>query len=873
MTTILFTDIEGSTRLWEREPARMASALAAHDKLCRVAVVENRGTVVKTTGDGLFAAFDDATDALRGAVALQAALSDPAATCGIRLPVRAGLHEGCVERRDNDVFGAVVSRAARIMSAAHGGQTLLFQAVFDHLGNRLPADVELRSLGAVRLRDLASPEHVYQVVKPGLRQSFPALRSLEATPQNLPQQVTTFVGRQQQVAEVEAWLRKSRLVTLVGAGGLGKSRLSLQVAADVLDDFPDGAWLVELAALSAGRLVPDAVAFVLGVKEPPGSAALKSLVDFAKDRQFLLVLDNCEHVLDACAALVERLLAAAPYVSVLATSREPLRQAGEVVYHVAPLAVPDADAPMSLDALVAFDAMRLFRDRAVAAQPAFAITERNADTIAAICRRLDGIPLAIELAAARVRHLPIDRIAARLADRFELLTGGSRAAPARAQTLRACIDWSYALLDDAERALLRRLAVFAGGFAAEGAEAVGAADEAAAPGVLDLLSRLVDKSLVELDAPGERYRMLESVRQYAHERLEASGEVAAARDRHLEFCLALAAQADTGMEGSGQGEWLARLALEQENLLAAHAWCGLAECRTQAGLQLVVGVQRYWTRRGLLRLGYRVTTEALSRPGARVRTLARCRALYAAADQCFNMHRFDEALSHVQESLAIARDLEDRDRVAAALLLMSWILVDADDVAGARRCHEEALALAEASGSPLRLSSARGALARIRAEEGDIDGARRLLEQSLAISRREGHRAGVCACLCNLTLLSLEQGDVARVRELLLAAVGVEREVGLRSIGRSLLALGAGLAASREEWERAARLYGATYAEWRREGYVGPEEGGFLASTLARARAALGAERFAAAEAAGALVGYDEAMAEMRAWLATIPTT
>ena len=333
--TLLFTDVEGSTRLWETEPAKMGEAMARHDALARAAVVEHRGSVVKTTGDGLHAVFGEAADALRAALAIELALADPAATAGMALHVRCGLHTGTVETRDDDYFGSAVNRAARIMSAAHGGQVLLSQAVVEAIHERLPPGVTLRDLGRVRLRDLASPEHVYQAVHPELRQEFPALRSLESTPNNLPQQVTSFVGRERGQAEVRKLLGSSRLLTLLGMGGLGKTRLSLQVAADVLDEFPDGVWFVELAAVADARLVPQAVASVLGVMEDAGRPVIEAVVKFVRDRELLLILDNCEHLIDACAELAQQLLRAGARLKLLASSREYLHVAGEVTYPVA----------------------------------------------------------------------------------------------------------------------------------------------------------------------------------------------------------------------------------------------------------------------------------------------------------------------------------------------------------------------------------------------------------------------------------------------------------------------------------------------------------------------------------------------------------
>ena len=498
VTTFLFTDIEGSSRLWEQEPVRMPRALARHDALARGAVERHRGTVVKMIGDGMYAAFADPLDAVNAALELQQALGDPAATEGLPLRVRCGVHAGTVECRDNDYFGNPVNRAARIMGTAHGGQVLLSHTVAVLVRDRLPDGVALRNLGSLRLRELASPERIYQVTHPKLRQDFPALRSLESTPNNLLQQVTTFVGRERELAELREALGATRLLTLLGAGGIGKTRLSLQVAAEVLDDYPDGVWFVELAPLNDERLVPQAVASVLGVKEEAGRPVTEALVRHVADRRLLLVLDNCEHLVQACAALAEQLLKSGPQLRILASSREPLRVSGEASFPVPTLAVPASQDPVAVETLRQYPAVRLFVDRATAVLPAFGLTDHNAPAVAEICRRLDGIPLAIELAAARVRALSVENIAARLNDRFDLLTGGNRTALPRQQTLRALVDWSYDLLAEKERVLFRRLAVFAGGWTLEAAEAVCSGGDVGEGEVLDLLANLVDRSVVDL---------------------------------------------------------------------------------------------------------------------------------------------------------------------------------------------------------------------------------------------------------------------------------------------------------------------------------------------------------------------------------------
>ena len=868
VTTFLFTDIEGSTRLWEETPERMPSALARHDALARAAVEGHRGTVVKMTGDGLYAAFEDSLDAIRATLQLQQAIANPEATNGVSLHVRCGLHAGVVERRDNDYFGSAVNRAARIMGAAHGGQSIVSQAVVDRVANRLVPPVSFRDLGAVRLRDLARPERVYQVVHPQLRQEFPALRSLEATPNNLPQQLSSFVGREQALAEVSKLLGNTRLLTLVGVGGLGKTRLSLQVGADVLDDFADGVWFVELAPIADARLVAQAVASVLGVKEEAGRPVQEALLMFVKDRRLLLILDNCEHLAHACAEVAKALLQAGPQVRVLASSREPLRVVGEATYPLSTLAVPDPKQALPVAALTLYEAVQLFRDRAFAAQPAFRITDQNGTAVADICHRLDGIPLAIELAAARVRALSVEAIAERLSDRFRLLTGGDATARPRQQTLRACIDWSNDLLTEPERALLRRLAVFAGGWTLPAAEAVGAGGDVDTSNVLDLLTRLVEKSLVEFDVEGGRYRLLETVRQYAQERLDGSGEGDQTRQRHLVFHIALAEEAAPNFHGPEQVAWLSRLDLERENLLAAHRWCDRAESGAELGMRLAIVMLFVCVVRGLLELGHQVAAEALGRTGASPKSVLRCRTLLSVCQIDYLMGRHREAQTYVEECLAIARELGDTRRIVTALRLLGLVSMVQQDRVTARQHLWESLALARKHGDMQQISAGSVSLADLYRTEGNMDGAESLYQEVLTIARAAGDRSTIAASLLNLAQVSIGRGSRDRAQHLLCEALAIAEEIGWTGAGQIVLEVSAGLAAFLGEWERALRLHGAAEKLRQHSGLrLEPTDEAFLAPLIAKARAAMDETALAHVGAAGRALSYEDAMAEARAWL------
>jgi len=865
--TYLFSDIEGSTRLWESEPERMRPALARHDAIASAAVLRNRGTIVKMTGDGVHAAFDSPLDALVSVLELQQELAAARTAGGIVLKVRCGLHSGADERRRGDFFGPAVNRAARIMSAAHGGQILLSQAVAEGVREGLPAGVALRDLGAVRLRDLSTPERVYQVLHPQLRADFPALRSLEATPNNLAQQLNSFIGRERELQEVRALLGGNRLVTLLGMGGLGKSRLSVQLAAEVMDDYPDGVWMVELAPLSDPQLVAQAVASVLAVKEDAGRPMLEALIRFVRDRQLLIVLDNCEHVVHACAELAKQLLQAGPRIKILASSRDHLLVAGETIYHVPTLTVPDPAKKIPLEALNRLEAVRLFVDRATASRPEFRLTAQNAAAVEDICFRLDGIPLAIELAAARARALSVEAIATRLGDRFRLLVTGDRTVLPRQRTLRALIDWSYDLLPIDEQRLFQRLAIFAGGWTLEASETVGAAAAAEQMDVIDRLSHLVEKSLVAMDPDGARYRMLDTVRQYALERLTESGQEDSVRDRHLGFYLALVEKAGPELRGPNQATWLMRLDTERENVLSALGWSGHAETGTDAGLRLVFAMRLYWVNRGLLTLGHRVTVEILSRPGLQARNKARCRALAGAGQMCFFLGRDSEARGYLSESLAIAREIDDVKSIAGVLQPLGMACLGEHDFASARAYLQEGVALARQLGNKRELAAALNALAMLHRLEGRLEEAEPLYKSVIDLAREVGDQESVAIGLLNLTMVSIGGGTTTLAPAMLLEVMRIANAIGSRAVGCSALDVCAGLAAARGDWSNAAVFFGAAESHREKTGLRrDPADEGFLAPLIAAARLTVATDAFAAAEAEGNLLS-DDAAARATSWL------
>ena len=776
--TLVFTDIEGSTRLWEQEGERMSLALAAHDALSRKAVEQYGGSIVKTTGDGIYAYFSDALDALNAVAMLQEGLEELAAANHVPLRVRAGLHLGIVERRNDDLFGSAVNRAARIMKAAHGGQVLLSQAVFDQVQSRLPIDVSLRDLGAVRLRDLATSEHVFQLVHPRLRQDFPALRSLEATPNNLPQQMTSFVGRERELADAKQLLEGTRLLTLLGMGGLGKTRLSLQIGADVLEKHSDGVWFVDLAPIRDPGLVPNAAAQALSVREEAGVPLIQTLCAHLHERKLLLILDNCEHLVSACANLADALLQGAPSVRILATSREALHIHGEQTYAVLPLAVPDRKA--GPEVLLRSEAVQLFVERARLQKPGFSVTEADAPAIAELCARLDGIPLALELAAARLRSLSVKDINARLSDRFKLLTGGSRVALERQQTLRALVSWSYDLLQENEQIVLDRLSVFAGGFDLEAAEAVCGADPVAPEDVLDLVTSLVEKSLVMVDQEidGSRYGLLETIKEFAREhlasrygllgtikdfaseRLKERDDVAATSVRHCEYYLRVAKAARPKLNGPDQAEWMRRLEVDLDNLRVAIALALAGGGDPVNAVKFEVALLQFRIVRGYASEARNNIRSALAVPAVQASNLARAHALYVGGALAMIQGEHAEATRMQTECLEIHRGLGNLQETAVSLSTLSILHLRYGDAVKARECELEALGIFRQLGH--RIGEATGLLnlGEIAMRQGDDAGARAFLEQALALSRDIKHPELEAECERNLGELALAGNDL-----------------------------------------------------------------------------------------------------------------
>ncbi len=861
--TFLFTDIEGSTRLLQQLGDRYAEVLATHHRLLRAAIQEAQGQVVDTQGDAVFAVFPRARDALLAAIAAQRAVQAHPWPDGIAPKVRIGLHTGEPVTGETGYVGMDVHRAARIAAAGHGGQVLVSEVTYGLVAKDLPDGVNLRDLGEHRLKDLAHPHRLFQVVAADLPADFPVIKSLNALPNNLPRQLTSFIGREKEMAEVKRLLSTAYLVTLTGSGGAGKTRLALQVAAGAVEDFPDGVWLAEFAPIADPALVPKTVASTLNVPEQPGRDMADTLVDALRPKALLLVLDNCEHLLAACADLVAVLLRACPRVRVLATSREGLGVPGETLWRIPSLSVPDPRHLPPSEEVVLYDAVRLFVDRAVATASEFALTRENAPAVVQVCQRLDGIPLAIELAAARVKVLAVEQIATRLDDRFRLLTGGSRTALPRQQTLRAAMDWSYDLLSDRERTVLRRLSVFSGGWTLEASEAVCAGGSVEPTNILDLLTSLVDKSLVlaETQRGGEaRYRLLETIRQYARDLLVEAGEESDVRTRHRAWCVILAEQAARELHGPHQRIWLERLEMEHDNLRAALVWSREDPRGAEAALRLAAGVAWFWYFRGHWNGGREWIEEALNRRSdERHRVLPK---VYGYATFFANQFGdYERAKILGEEGLAIARDLDDRWGGAFIRSHLGQTATFQMEYGDAAELHEEAVHLARQTKDKWLLSICLCQQVSSQRIQDDLDVAIAASEEALVLMRETGDTAMVSYMLRIRGAVALQHGHYQHAAGLFTESLRLSRETGFVWSTLGCLMGLAGVSNAKGDCDRAARLLGA--AEALREALGNrrsPQAQTLYDRRLASTRGALGEAAFSAAWAEGRAMTLEQAI-------------
>ena len=866
--SFLFTDIEGSTRLLhELGDERYAKLLDEHHRLLREALAEVGGREVSTEGDAFFVVFERPSDAVHGAALAQRAIANARWPEGVEVRVRMGIHTGEAVLAGDNYAGVAVHRAARIASAAHGGQVVVSHTTAGLLADEPAQDLTLRTLGEHKLKDLTEPQQLYQLVGDGLASEFPPVRTLDNRPTNLPIQATPFVGRERELAETTGLLRRDdiRVLTLTGPGGTGKTRLALQTAAELLDDFPAGVFLAELGTLTDPQLVLPTIAQTLGLHQRPRQTTAESLLEHTRGRPLLLLLDNFEQILDA-GPLLARLLAEAPGVKLLVTSRAPLRVPGEQEYPVPPLPLPDPRRLPDVATLSQYEAVALFVERAKAVRPDFRVTDENAAAVAELCVRLDGLPLAIELAAARTKLLPPQALLARLDKRLELLTGGARGLPERQQTLRGAIDWSYDALDEAEQTLFARLAVFSGRWRIEAAEAV--CNAGGELNVLDGLGSLVDTSLVRHEeAPdGEpRFTMLETIREYAAERLQAGGEAEELRRRHAEEFLGLAEQAEDVFYGGEQAALWARTEESNDNMRAALSWAAAVDPEVE--LRLAVALYGFWFVRANYAEGRTWLEDALSRAPSAPAQL-RGRALASAAELAIFQGDDEDARSLVDRGLTLYRELGDPTGIARAVAASGLIALSESDFDRAEACFDDARRLLE-SGEKGRLErfllaatlTNLGSIAMSR-EPADLERARALNQEALALQRELGNSDLAAVSLHNIGRVDLSFGRLHDAGTSMRQSLETAHELSARETIAYCLEGFAELALAGGDLQGAAQLIGASDALFDELGVtMFGSEAETRVETLERLQSALAEDRLTRERATGAALTVEQAVA------------
>jgi predicted ATPase/class 3 adenylate cyclase/DNA-binding XRE family transcriptional regulator len=882
---LLFSDIGGSTQLAQQLGAKYVHVLEKHKHILRDAFARWNGREVSTQGDAFFAVFSRGTDAISAAVEAQRTLARETWPEDVRLQVRMGIHTGEPMLVNQDYVGVDVHRAARICTAAYPGQVLLSNETRVIVGRQLPEGMTLREVGKYRLKDLNEPEHLYQLVIEDLPSNFPPLKSLEVMPNNLPVQLTSFIGREREMDEIRLLLGSARLITLTGAGGTGKTRLAIEVTRTIGDRYPDGIWLMDFAVLPEPSLIWQSMAAVLDVRDEPNRSLVQTLSDFLRSKKLLLLFDNCEHLISACAHAAGALLQACPHLQILATSREPLGVPGENQYYVPTLTIPELSVELFLERLHQSEAVRVFLDRAVMVRPSFRLTKANALAVAQICRRLDGIPLAIELAAARVKGLSVEQIAERLDDRFSLLSKGDRTALQRHQTLRATIDWSYNLLSEKERILLSRLSVFAGGWTLESATEVCLVVQIEEQDVLNLLLNLSDKSLVMIEQQeGEaRYRFLETIRQYALEKLAESGEERLVRNRHLDYFILFAEEAERNYRSEKQLAWFRLMERERDNFRTALDYALHAE-QKETALRLAGAAFWLWFFQGPWSEG-QIWTESVLAQASDLHTKAGAKVLMALGLLHFAQSNYAAAETHLSKSISIWREIDDKwwsafvlgflgltqrpqdQQKASAFFDESlqratetgedWILafalwnsgenaLYASNLVDAESMLNQSLVLGQALGDRMLQNEALRALGEVHEANQEYGKAVELYKESLAIVQQLHDITNVSHLYFNVGRALQLAGDNQGAKNYFLDALLQSRQLGKKSGEvRALAGLGVVAAAEGEE-ERAVTLLTASRALFAKLGLNFPStQSAWLDRHLEAARVQLGEEKFA----------------------------
>ena len=807
--TFLFTDIEGSTRLAQEFPDILQSALERHHSILQKAIESNNGFIFEIVGDAFCSAFEKAEDAVKAAVDAQTDLSNEKWN-DFKIKIRIGIHSGNAEWNGKTYMGYIVlARTARVMSAAYGEQILISKDAYElciskpGFGNEEGgSNISFRDLGERRLKDVIEPIRLFQVASKELKEEFPPLMTLDARPNNLPVQLSGFIGRVDEIKHAKKLLKDNRLLTLTGAGGLGKTRFSLQAAADLIDDFANGVWFVELAAVSDPVFLPITIINDLGLKEEQKKSPEETLTGHLKDKEILIILDNCEQIIESCAKLTENLLLTCPKLKVIATSREALNCKGEQTYRIMPLTQPDPNHKNTPEQLTQYESVRLFIERALAVNPKFRVTNENAAALAEVCFRLDGIPLALELAATRTKILSIEKIHERLDNRFNLLTGGKRTALPRQQTLRALIDWSYDLLSENEKILWSRLSVFTGGWTLDAAEEICSDETISKNDILDLLSQLTEKSVIIYDDKKDRYRILESLKQYGIEKLSDGNEIFI---KHLNYFLELSEKAKPELLGENTKFWMHKIEADHSNFISAIEW-SVRNVNKEKGMNTASALGRFWNITGQYSTGIRLIEIILESAGtsgisSKINVLK-----WIGSFKSFQGD-YEQAKKYYEESLVICKEIGDKSGIAGSLHNQGNVALSQGDYEKAKKYYEESLAIYKEIGDKTGIASPIFSLGYLALNQGDYEQAKKYFEESLIIKKEIGNKDGISRAIVNLGNVAYYKGDYELAKKYYKECLHICKEIGFKiGIAASISNLG-NVASNQGDYEQAKKYF------------------------------------------------------------------
>jgi len=789
IVTFLFTDIEGSTKLSQEFPETLPLALKRHHSILTEAINSHNGFIFKIIGDAFCTAFNSASDAVKSAIEAQNNLSTENWEDAL-IKVRMGIHSGNVEWNEREYMGYItLARTARIMSSAYGEQILISIDTYELAKEKLSSQISFRDLGDRRLKDVIEPIRLFQIGASGLREDFPPLKTLDARPNNLPVQLTSFIGREEEMKHVKNLLKQTHLLTLTGSGGAGKTRLSLQIAADVIDDFPNGVWFVELASLSEQTLLTQAIMKVLGLKEEPKRDLEETLCDYLRDKEILIILDNCEHLIEACSKLTEKLLSNSPKLKIIATSREALRCEGEQTHRVSSLEVPDPKDDNSPEKLSQYEAVRLFIERSLAVDETFRVNNDNAPALAQICFQLDGIPLAIELAAASTKSLSLEQIYIRLNDRFSLLTGGRRTALPRQQTLRALIDWSYDLLSEKEKLMWRRLSVFSGGWTLEAAQEVCSDEKIKKEKVLELLGQLTEKSITTFGKEKVRYGMLETIKQYGEEKLNKASEAENIAYKHLQYFREFSETAEPKLTENESHLWFEKLEEDHGNFQAAIERSIIMKEYDQSAI-LVRALGKFWETRGHWEVGRRMTEKIYDKLNLINESLI---AQILKSIGTFSMYQgeYEKAKEFFERTLVLNRASKHSNEIAGSLHSLGIIAYYLGNYPESNKLLEESLKIIRNGSDKSKIVITLIGLGRLMTVQGNLQLAYKYYEESVALSKETGDKRNIAHSLNNFGNLLRNLGNYSEAQNMNKESLRLSSEIrDKRCMAESLNDLG-----------------------------------------------------------------------------------